>query len=195
MKAKWEQSIRAQSRSAHGVRAIKLREGDFVVGATKIFDDQATILTVTDKGMGRRCAISSYREQNRGGLGLKNYPVSDEKGYVCGIRTLGPDDDVILISTDGVIIRFRANDLRIMGRPASGVRVMRLAEDSKVASFTRTAHDEDEETTEIEKVSDEEIAASLSEEASEVVEPDVEPNDDDDSDDNNGQEENPSDDE
>ncbi len=173
-----ENKARALGRTARGVRAIKLRESDYVVGATKIFDDQATILTVTDRGMGRRCAISSYREQNRGGLGLKNYPVSDEKGYVCGIRTLGPDDDVILISTDGVIIRFRANDLRTMGRPASGVRVMRLGEDSTVASFTRTAHDEDEETTEIEKVSDEEIAASLSEEANEVVEPDVEPDDD-----------------
>ncbi len=173
-----ETKVRPLGRGARGVRAIKLRDEDHVVGATKIFDDQATILTVTDKGMGRRCAISSYRLQNRGGFGLKNYPVSDEKGYVCGIRTLGPDDDVILISTDGVIIRFRANDLRTMGRPASGVRVMRLGEDSRVASFTRTAHDEDEETTEIEKVSDEEIAASLSAEASEVVEPDVEPNDD-----------------
>ena len=174
-----ETKVRPLGRGARGVRAIKLRDEDYVVGATKIFDDKATILTVTDKGMGRRCAISSYRLQNRGGFGLKNYPVSDEKGYVCGIRTLGPDDDVILISTDGVIIRFRANDLRTMGRPASGVRVMRLGEDSRVASFTRTAHDEDEETTEIEKVSDEEIAASLSAEANEVVEPDVEPNDDD----------------
>ncbi len=173
-----ETKIRALGRVARGVRAIKLRDEDYVVGATKIFDDSATILTVTDKGMGRRCAISSYRLQNRGGFGLKNYPVSDEKGYVCGIRTLGPDDDVILISTDGVIIRFRANDLRTMGRPASGVRVMRLGEDSRVASFTRTPHDEDEVTEEIEKVSDEEIAASLNAEASEVVEPDVEPNDD-----------------
>ncbi len=173
-----ETKIRALGRVARGVRAIKLRDEDYVVGATKIFDDKATILTVTDKGMGRRCAISSYRLQNRGGFGLKNYPVNEEKGYVCGIRTLGPDDDVILISNDGVIIRFRANDLRTMGRPASGVRVMRLTDESRVASFTRTAHDEDEETTEIEKVSDEEIAASLSAEASEVVEPDVEPNDD-----------------
>lgn len=173
-----ENKARPLGRTARGVRAIKLRDGDYVVGATKIFDDSATILTVTDKGMGRRCAISSYREQNRGGFGLKNYPVSDEKGYVCGIKTLGPDDDVILISTDGVIIRFRANDLRTMGRPASGVRVMRLSEDSTVASFTRTAHDESEETAEIEKVSDEEIAASLSEEQGEVIEPDTEPDDD-----------------
>ncbi len=185
-----ETKARPLGRTARGVRAIRLRDDDYVVGATKIFDEQATILTVTDKGMGRRCALSSYRLQNRGGLGLKNYPVSEEKGYVCGIRTLGPDDDVILISTDGVIIRFRANDLRTMGRPASGVRVMRLGEDSRVASFTRTPHDENEETEEIEKISDEEIAASLSAEASEVVEPDVEPADDDE-----GAEEAPSEDE
>lgn len=182
-----EKDCRPLSRQARGVRAIKLRDGDFVVGATKVFDDNATILTVTEKGMGRRCAVSSYRLQKRGGLGLKNYPVSDEKGYVCGIRTLGPDDDVILISTDGVIIRFRANDMRVMGRPASGVRVMRLADDSRVASFTRTAHDDSESTEEIEKVSDEEIQASLSAEAAEVVEPEEAPDDEEEAEENSAE--------
>ena len=165
-------------RTARGVRAIKFRGDDFVVGATKIFDENATILTVTDKGMGRRCAVSSYRLQKRGGLGLKNYPVSEEKGYVIGIRTLGPDDDVILISAGGVIIRIRANDLRIMGRPASGVRVMRLVEDDRVVTFSRTPHDDTEQTEEVEKASEEEVEESLAEEATEVIEPD-EPVDDD----------------
>ncbi|MDE7399315.1 MAG: DNA gyrase subunit A [Oscillospiraceae bacterium] len=174
-----ETNIRAMGRTARGVRAIKFRGEDYVVGATKIFDESATILTVTEKGMGRRCAVSSYRLQKRGGMGLKNYPVSDEKGYVVGIRTLGPDDDVILISADGVIIRIRANDLRVMGRPASGVRVMRLADEDRVVTFSRTPHDDSEETEEVEKATDEEIAASLAEEATEVVEPD----DGDDSDD------------
>ncbi len=128
--------------------------------------------------MGRRCAVSSYRMQKRGGLGLKNYPVSDEKGYVCGIKTLGTDDDVILISADGVVIRIRANDLRNMGRPASGVRVMRLGTEDRVASFSRTPHDDEEETSEVENASDEEIAASLAEEQSEVIEPDDTPEDD-----------------
>ncbi len=172
-----EHDARPLGRTARGVRAIKFRDGDYVVGATKIFDDNASILTVTDKGMGRRCAVSSYRMQKRGGLGLKNYPVSDEKGYVCGIRTLGTDDDVILISADGVIIRIRANDLRNMGRPASGVRVMRLGADDRVASFSRTQHDEEEETSEVENASDEEIAASLAEEQSEVIEPEEAPED------------------
>ena len=174
-----ESDCRPLSRQARGVRAIRLREGDYVVGATKVFDPNATILTVTEKGMGRRCAVTSYRIQKRGGMGLKNYPVSEEKGAVCGIRTLGPDDDVILISTDGIIIRFRANDMRVMGRPAGGVRVMKLAEDSRVASFTRTAHDDSESTEEIENASDEEIQASLNEEASEVVEPEENIPDDD----------------
>ena len=173
-----ENDIRVMGRTARGVRAIKFRGDDFVVGATKIFDENATILTVTDKGMGRRCAVSSYRLQKRGGLGLKNYPVSEEKGYVIGIRTLGPDDDVILISAGGVIIRIRANDLRIMGRPASGVRVMRLVEDDRVVTFSRTPHDDTEQTEEVEKASEEEVEESLAEEATEVIEPD-EPVDDD----------------
>lgn len=148
-----ETDIRVMGRTASGVRAIKFRGDDYIVGATKIFDDNATILTVTERGMGRRVAAASYRLQRRGGMGLKNYPVSDEKGYVVGIRTLGPDDDVILISADGVIIRIRANDLRTMGRTASGVRVMRLGAEDRVVTFSRTQHDDEEKTEEVETVS------------------------------------------
>lgn len=173
-----ENDIRVMGRTARGVRAIKFRGDDYIVGATKIFDDSATILTVTERGMGRRSAVSSYRLQRRGGMGLKNYPVSEEKGSVIGIRTLGPDDDVILISADGVIIRIRANDLRVMGRTASGVRVMRLGENDRVVTFSRTPHDEEEKTEEVEAVSEEEVEASLKEEAAEVI-PDDEPVDDD----------------
>ncbi|MBS7368584.1 MAG: DNA gyrase subunit A, partial [Oscillospiraceae bacterium] len=174
-----ETFCRPLGRTARGVRAIRFREGDYVIGATKIFDENATILTVTDKGMGRRVAASSYRLQNRGGLGLKNYPVSEEKGYVCGIRTLGPDDDVILISADGVVIRIRANDLRVMGRTASGVHIMRLGANDRVASFSRTPHYETEETAEVEKASDEEVQQSLAEDANEVIEPEeIVPDDD-----------------
>lgn len=187
-----ETLCRPLGRTARGVRAIRFREGDYVIGATKIFDENATILTVTDKGMGRRVAASSYRLQNRGGLGLKNYPVSEEKGYVCGIRTLGPDDDVILISADGVVIRIRANDLRIMGRTASGVHVMRLGANDRVASFSRTPHDDTEETAEVEKASDEEVQQSLAEDANEVIEPEeIIPDDDEEAaaEDNNSPEE------
>ena len=182
-----ENDIRVMGRIARGVRAIKLRDDDCIIGATKIFDENATILTVTEKGMGRRCAAASYRLQRRGGMGLKNYPVSEEKGSVIGIRTLGPDDDVILISAEGVLIRIRANDLRIMGRTASGVRVMRLGATDRVATFSRTPHDDEEVTEEVEKASDEEVAASLAEDAAEVIEPD-EPIEDDETDEGDSEE-------
>ncbi len=182
-----ENDIRVMGRTARGVRAIKFRGDDYIVGATKIFDENATILTVSEKGMGRRCAAASYRLQRRGGMGLKNYPVSEEKGAVIGIRTLGPDDDVILISADGVLIRIRANDLRVMGRTASGVRVMRLGETDRVATFSRTPHDDSEDVEEVEKATDEEVAASLAEDAAEVIEPD-EPVDDDEPDDDGNSE-------
>ena len=164
-----EMGIRSMGRTAQGVKAIKLREGDYVVGAAKAYDKNMTILTVTDKGMGRRSELTSYRLQNRGGYGILNYKVSEEKGYVCGIKALGADDDVILISTDGIIIRFRANDIRVMGRYATGVRVMRLGEDSRVVAFTRTEHDDTAEISEVEQASEEEIAEAEAEEKNEVI--------------------------
>ena len=170
-----EHTIRLMGRTASGVRAIKLREGDYVVGATKIYNEDMTILTVTDKGYGRRTALFkldkdgnrrvnekgefeyNYPVKNRGGMGITNYKVSDEKGHVCGIRALGPDDDVILISSDGVIIRIRANDINLLNRPANGVRVMKLTEGNSVVSFTRTEHDDNEKTEEIEKPAEEDM--------------------------------------
>lgn len=176
-----ETDIRSMGRTAHGVRAIKLREGDYIVGSCKVYDKNMTILTVTDKGMGRRCQVTSYRVQKRGGYGILNYKVSEEKGFVCGIRALGQDDDVILINTDGIIIRIRANDLRIMGRYATGVRVMRLIGDSKVVTFTRTEHDDSQETEKIEEqVSEEDLKEAELEEENELIGDDEaeEPNDD-----------------
>ena len=164
-----ETDIRRMGRTAHGVRALKLRDDDYIVGACKVYDENMTLLTVTDKGMGRRCQVTSYRVQKRGGYGLLNYKVSEEKGYVCGIRALGADDDVILINTDGVIIRIRANDIRIMGRYATGVRVMRLYGDSRVVAFTRTEHDDSQETEQVEQASEEEIKAAELEEQSEII--------------------------
>ncbi|MCM1298175.1 MAG: DNA gyrase subunit A [Firmicutes bacterium] len=164
-----ETDIRSMGRTAHGVRAIKLREGDYIVGSCKAYDKDMTLLTVTDKGMGRRCRVTGYRVQKRGGYGILNYKVSEEKGYVCGIRALGPDDDVILINTDGIIIRIRANDLRIMGRYATGVRLMKLSGDSKVVAFTRTEHDDTQETEQIEEVSEEDMKAAELEEENEVI--------------------------
>lgn len=171
-----EDKIRSMGRLASGVRAIKLREDDYIVGAAKVYSDDMRILTVTDKGYGRLSALSDYRMQNRGGNGLKNYKIRDDRGYVCGIRSIQADDDVILISTDGVIIRIRANDLRVMRRTGLGVRVMKLSDEDRVVTFTRTEHDETADIEEVEQASDEEIAAAEAEAEAEVIEDEPETN-------------------
>lgn len=171
-----EDKIRSMGRLASGVRAIKLREDDYIVGAAKVYSDDMRILTVTDKGYGRLSALSDYRMQNRGGNGLKNYKIRDDRGYVCGIRSIQADDDVILISTDGVIIRIRANDLRVMRRTGLGVRVMKLSVEDRVVTFTRTEHDETADIEEVEQASDEEIAAAEAEAEAEVIEDEPETN-------------------
>ena len=168
-----EETLRPLGRTAHGVKAIKLREGDRVVSMARIRDG-ASVLTITDKGLGRRCEIDSYRLQKRGGFGMMNYKVSDEKGYVCGIKVVDETDDIIIISNEGVIIRIRACDIRIMGRYATGVRLMRVSGDVKVVSFTRAEHDDTAEVEEIEQPSEEEIEKEILEakleEQNEVIE-------------------------
>ena len=178
-----ETNIRAMSRSAHGVKAIRLREGDFVVSMARVREG-ASVRTVSEKGLGRRTALDAYAVQNRGGYGKVNYKVSEEKGYVCGIKVVDDEDDIIMISSDGIIIRLRASDVRIMGRYATGVRMMKLqSEDSRVVTFTRAMHDEDAEIAKIEQPSEEELAAeeaaAEAEESGEIIEEDTEPDDDD----------------
>ena len=171
-----EDKIRSMGRLAAGVRAIRLHDDDYIVGAAKVYNDDMRILTVTDKGYGRLSALSDYRMQNRGGNGLKNYKIRDDRGYVCGIRSIQADDDVILISTDGVIIRIRANDLRVMRRTGLGVRVMKLSDEDRVVTFTRTEHDETADIEEVEQASEEEIAAAEAEADAEVIDDEPETN-------------------
>ena len=167
-----ENDIRPMSRSAHGVRAIKLKDNDYVVSMARVREG-AAVLTVTEKGQGRRSELDSYRIQHRGGNGLKNYKVSDEKGHVCGIKVVDETDDIIMISDSGIVIRLRASDIRIMGRYATGVRLMRLDSDNKVVAFTRAEHDDTAEITEIEQPSEEELAneeqKAKAEESAEVI--------------------------
>lgn len=167
-----ENDIRQMSRSAHGVKAIKLRNSDYVVSMARVRDG-ASVLTVSEKGLGRRTSLDAYRIQRRGGFGMLNYKASDEKGYVCGIKVVDEDDDIIMISDNGIIIRFRAADVRVMGRYATGVKLMRLADENKVVAFTRAEHDDSAEITEIEQPSDEEIEeqnkSAEAEENNEVV--------------------------
>lgn len=143
-----ETNVREMSRTAHGVRAINLHEGDYVVSMARVREG-ASVLTVSESGLGRRVSLDAYKVQNRGGLGLKNYDTKN--GYVCGIKVVDDEDDIIMISSDGVVIRIRACDISIMSRYSKGVRLMRVSEDGKVVSFTRTEHDESAEIAEVEK--------------------------------------------
>jgi len=176
-----ENKIRPLSRSAHGVKAIKLREGDYVVSMARVREG-ASLVTVTENGYGKRTSLDSYKVQNRGGLGLTNYKVDEERGHVCGIKVCDEDDDIIMISSDGVIIRIRTSDIRIMGRIAKGVRVMRVRDDVKVVAFTRAEHDENADVQEVEQLSEEELRKAQSEaeleEKNEVIIENEEPDDD-----------------
>ena len=136
-----ETDARPLSRTAKGVRAIRLRGGDEVVGMARIRDGEC-VMTVTERGIGRRTSVDEYRVQSRGGYGSINYKVSEEKGEVCGIKIVGDNDDLILISSDGVIIRIKVEEVRKMSRYAGGVRVMRLSEDAKIITFERAEREE-----------------------------------------------------
>lgn len=176
-----EGCIRPQGRSAHGVRAMKLREGDEIVSMAR-GREGASLLTVTEKGFGKRTDLNNYPLRRRGGMGVTNYKPDEERGYVTGIKVVDETDDIVLVSSDGILIRIRTADIRIMGRIAKGVRVMRVSEQGKVMAFTRTEHDETAEVTAVEQLSEEELAAqeqeaqaAESEEAAmpeEIIEPD-----------------------
>lgn len=139
-----EDKIRPQGRSAHGVKAIALRDGDEVVSMARVREG-ASLLTVTEFGYGKRTALEEYRIQGRGGYGLKNYPVDKIRGNVCGIKVVDEEDDIILISTEGIIIRIQASEIRILGRISKGVRVMKVSDGNTVVAFTRAEHEAPDE--------------------------------------------------
>ena len=137
-----EADVRAMGRSARGVKAITMREGDCVVG-TSILREDGLVLTVSETGYGRLSPVSDYRLQNRGGKGLTNYH-TESYGKVAAIQIVDRTDDIILISSDGVIIRIQADSIRECARPSKGVRVMRIQGDSnKVVTLSRAPHEEE----------------------------------------------------
>lgn len=154
-----EQDVRPMSRSAHGVKAITLRNGDAVVSMAREREG-ASLLTVSENGYGKRTALEEYRMQSRGGLGLTNYKVDEERGHVCGIKVVDETDDIMFISSDGVIIRVPCEEIRLMGRTAKGVRVMRVSEGQKVVAFTRTEAAQEEDIPEEETDAETEVTES-----------------------------------
>lgn len=160
-----EENIREMSRTAHGVKAIRLKENDYVVSMARVREG-ASVLTVSENGLGRRVPLESYRIQNRGGYGMLNY----KNGSVCGIKVVDDEDDIIMISSNGIVIRIRACDISMMSRYSKGVRLMRVGGEGKVVTFTRTEHEEGAEISEVEKASEEEIVRAQEEESSSAEE-------------------------
>ena len=143
-----EADVREMGRQARGVRAIRLAEGDVVVGMS-ILRENGLVLTVSETGYGRLSNPEDYRLQHRGGMGILNYHV-EKYGNVAAIKVVDLDDDIILIADDGVIIRIEAGSVRICARPSKGVRVMKVNEGSKVITMARAPHDDEEEISAVE---------------------------------------------
>ena len=138
-----EADVREMGRQARGVRAIRLAEGDVVVGMS-VLRENGLVLTVSETGYGRLSNPEDYRLQHRGGMGILNYHV-EKYGNVAAIKVVDLDDDIILIADDGVIIRIEAGSIRICARPSKGVRVMKVNEGSRVITMARAPHDDEEE--------------------------------------------------
>ena len=138
-------------RDAMGVRGIKLREGDRVVGALPTVDG-AQVLSITENGYGKRTAVSEYLRggdeagpQKRGGMGLKSYNVTDKTGYVSDMRMVLGSEDVLIVADDGTIIRTNVAGISVLGRATQGVRIMRPNDGAKVISAALTEAEEDDD--------------------------------------------------
>lgn len=141
-----ESQVREMGRTATGVRAIKLAKGDYVVGLVAVARQSATILVVTDKGFGKRSELGDYRVTNRGGKGVITVKTTERVGKLISIKEVTDNDDLMIITTKGILIRQKVKDIRVMGRNAQGVRVIRLAEGDTISAVAGIA----EESREVE---------------------------------------------
>ncbi|MBR6736054.1 MAG: DNA gyrase subunit A [Oscillospiraceae bacterium] len=155
-----ENDVRPMGRTARGVRAIRLSEDerDAVVGMAAVRDGE-TLLTVSEAGMGRRTPFEDYPQRGRGGKGVLNYNV-EKLGPVAGVKSVSERDDVVLISDDGVVIRIPSGDVSQQSRYAGGVRVMRLAEGSRLVTLASVAENDEEEPAETENTEAAEASAA-----------------------------------
>ncbi len=143
-----ETDVRAMGRTAVGVRGIRLREGDFVIGAARA-DEGKTVLSITENGYGKRTPIEEYRITNRGGLGIRNYMVTEKTGCVIGMKLVDGTEDLLLVTEAGILIRTPVENIRVAGRATQGVIVMRFKEEGdKVISLALADPEEKDETPE-----------------------------------------------
>jgi DNA gyrase subunit A len=137
-----EEDVRSMGRTAYGVRGIQLREGDAVV-AMEVVKPGGTLLTVTEKGYAKRTNLEAYRVQSRGGLGLKNLEVTDKNGQVVAIAQVHDDEELLVITQQGKILRTPAHHIRTIGRATQGVRVIDLDGEDTVVSVALVEKEEE----------------------------------------------------
>jgi DNA gyrase subunit A len=138
-----ETDVRPMGRSAYGVRAISLREGDAVV-AMEVLKPGGTILTVTEHGYGKRTELEEYRVQSRGGIGTINIQTTERNGQVIGITQVADEDELMLITQQGKILRMVAGDIRTIGRATQGVKLIDIEGDDRAVSIARLAEKDEE---------------------------------------------------
>ena len=153
-----EEHIRTCGRVSMGVKAIRLEEGDYVIDMARI-EENSQVLVITAKGYGKRTPCSEYREQARNGKGIRAMMVTDKTGPLAAQLLVQPEEDILLITGDGTIIRARVADIRLSGRNTQGVRIMRIAEGSEVVAVARSEAEEDD----LPEESDASVSADLEE--------------------------------
>ena len=139
-----QSTVRSMSRSATGVKGVNLREGDAVVGA-RVITDQDEVLIITEKGYGKRTVATEYPTKGRAGKGMKTANITDKNGHLAGLLTVKGDEDLMVITDTGVMIRTNVANISQTGRSTMGVKVMRLDENAKIVTFTTVAAAEKEE--------------------------------------------------
>ncbi len=144
-----ENDIREMGRTARGVRAIRLKEDDEVINMS-VAHEGGKIMTVTDTGLGRISPIEHYRMQSRGGKGITNYRTEKYGCKVAAVLEIGDDDDLIMISNEGIIIRIYTGEINVTARPGKGVKIMRMNEGDRLLSVAKTTHSSEEVTEHIE---------------------------------------------
>lgn len=138
--------VRATGRATRGVRGIRLRKGDYVIGASIILPD-TKLLVVTDNGYGKKTDLDEYRIQSRGGTGIHTYRITEKTGKLAAIKTVSDGDDIMLVTSEGVIIRLHSDDISTYGRQTQGVRLMRLDNGVQVVSLAKAERYEEEPET------------------------------------------------
>ena len=161
-----ETDVRVMGRTAVGVRGIRLRGDDYVVGAGSSAEGEC-LLSITEKGFGKRTALEDYRYQSRGGSGVISHKITDKTGPVAAVKVVRPEEDILLVTDDGTMIRVRVDRISEIGRNSQGVHVMRLAEGSRVIDIEKTERVTDPESQTAEE-SDTITGAEVPEEAQEA---------------------------